>query len=279
MKKLSLRWKSMKKFLIKCICLVLVTVTTFSLCGCFSFKPKKFDIGDFKFSIRYGDDKNDPTTYFLMIGLSEAGQKKKTIVLPKRINGHPYRLKFRENIMPGYYETIFTGKVEKFYLEYPGNYSEDDKEATLQFSYYTEEVLKKVILNIEIETSIFATRGINHYYNYNIYKKRMERGGQLENIVGRKSRLANLQFLYNYNESPNEGHFWIDDIDNGEKIEVMPDTPEREGYTFGGWYNEKECINKFDFNTVFEKPVLNKGDIYPEDYVTYVYAKWTQNKK
>lgn len=49
MKKLSLRWKSMKKFLIKCICLVLVTVTTFSLCGCFGVNyPEEFVVGDFR---------------------------------------------------------------------------------------------------------------------------------------------------------------------------------------------------------------------------------------
>ena len=58
----------------------------------------------------------------------------------------------------------------------------------------------------------------------------------------------------------------------------MPDTPEREGYTFEGWYNEKECINKFDFDTVFNKPVLEEGDTYPDDYVTYLYAKWVQNE-
>ena len=266
----------MKNFLIKSICLVLVTVTTFSLCGCFE-TVREYDVGDFRVVLALGQkDRKDPNNYLNLIGLSEAGKQKRIIVLPKRINGHPYYLLFQST--PGAGRTLFQGKMEKFYFEYPGDYSQVSKEATLQFSYYTEEFLKKAILNIEIETSIFATREINHYYNYNIYRKRMEKGGHVENIVG-GIKLANLQFLYNYNESPNEGHFWIDDIDNGEKIEVMPDTPEREGYTFGGWYTEEECENKFDFDTVFNKPVLEVGETYPDDYVTYLYAKWTQNKR
>ena len=135
----------MKNFLIKSICLILVTIITFSLCGCFE-TVREYDVGDFRVVLALGQkDRKDPNNYLNLIGLSEAGKQKKIIVLPK-------------------------------------------------------------------------------------------------------------------------------------KIEVTPDTPEREGYTFGGWYTEEECENKFDFNTVFNTPVLEEGDIYPDDYVTYLYAKWTKNE-
>lgn len=256
----------MKNFLIKSICLVLVTVTTFSLCGCFE-TVREYDVGDFRVVLALGQkDRKDPNNYLNLVGLSEAGKQKKIIVLPKKINGHPYYLLFQST--PGSANTVFQGKMEKFYFEYPGNYSQYSKDARLEIGVYYTGYLKKVIINTTIKLGS-VREDVGYYFNYNRYYSGKYR---------KEIKLANLQFLYNYNESPNEGYFWIDDIDNGEKVEVIPDTPEREGYTFGGWYMEEDCENKFDFNTVFNKPVLEKGDIYPDDYVTYLYAKWTKNE-
>ena len=50
---------------------------------------------------------------------------------------------------------------------------------------------------------------------------------------------------------------------NGNKI-TEPTAPSEDGYTFGGWYKEAECTNKWDFGT----DVLN-------DNIT-LYAKWTE---
>lgn len=44
-----------------------------------------------------------------------------------------------------------------------------------------------------------------------------------------------------------------------------PDSPEREGYTFGGWYKDEACTEVFDF----DKESIGKD--------TTVYAKWTAN--
>ena len=268
----------MKNFLIKSICLVLVTVTTFSLCGCFE-TVREYDVGDFRVVLALGQkDRKDPNNYLNLIGLSEAGKQKKTIVVPKKINGHPYYLLFQST--PGAGRTLFQGKMEKFYFEYPGDYSQySSKKARLEFSYYTEEFLKKVILNFEIPTTIYIGKGISYYYNDKRYRLKMEEAEFEFEKFKKEIQPANLQYMYNFEGAENDGYFWVDSVDNGEKIEVMPDTPEREGYTFGGWYTEEECVNKFDFNTVFNTPILEEGDTYPDDYVTYLYAKWTQNKR
>lgn len=60
---------------------------------------------------------------------------------------------------------------------------------------------------------------------------------------------ANVSYYYNYEDAPNGGYCWIDDLDEGEKIKTIPQEPEREGYVFGGWYLEKQCLTKFDFDT------------------------------
>ena len=74
-------------------------------------------------------------------------------------------------------------------------------------------------------------------------------------FVSRGGKIANTSFYYNYAGAPNDGFYWIDDLDN-EKIEVIPPSPEREGYEFGGWYKEYTEDGEY---------------VYKE---TCLYAKW-----
>ncbi len=58
--------------------------------------------------------------------------------------------------------------------------------------------------------------------------------------------------------------YTVTSANSGTKI-VAPDDPTRAGYTFGGWYKEAACTNKWNFDT---------------DTITanvYLYAKWTIN--
>ena len=89
---------------------------------------------------------------------------------------------------------------------------------------------------------------------------------------------ANVSYFYNYDIEKNYGYYWIDDYDYGNKIEFIPPEPEREGYTFGGWYKEPGCINEWDFETDVlpeERTEINEeGEeevVYQE---TKLYAKW-----
>ena len=106
--------------------------------------------------------------------------------------------------------------------------------------------------------------------------------------------IANVSYIYNYEESPNDGYYWVDNYDNS-LIEYMPPEPTREGYTFDGWYKEEDCINKWDFTsditspsyTYYEKPNKNSTEEYKEFYNKYMsthtyvetklYAKWLKN--
>ena len=64
-----------------------------------------------------------------------------------------------------------------------------------------------------------------------------------------------------------------DDYDN-ELISFIPLDPAREGYTFGGWYKEPECLNAWNFETeiVSAKQYAENGYCYFEE--TKLYAKW-----
>ncbi len=65
----------------------------------------------------------------------------------------------------------------------------------------------------------------------------------------------------------NNGYYWIDNLENGEKLTIKPKDPEREGYTFAGWYIDEACTQAFDFDTFI------KGDA---DLV--LYANWIANE-
>ncbi len=59
---------------------------------------------------------------------------------------------------------------------------------------------------------------------------------------------ANVSFMYNYLSAENEGYFWVDSVQLGEKIQTIPNNPEREGYRFTGWYKDELCSEIVDFS-------------------------------
>ena len=82
--------------------------------------------------------------------------------------------------------------------------------------------------------------------------------------------------MFNYEGSPNEDYYFINDFERGGLIENTPYEPFREGYEFCGWYKESECITKWDFTTdVLPSPTYDEnGEL---EYVeTKLYAKWNK---
>ena len=80
--------------------------------------------------------------------------------------------------------------------------------------------------------------------------------------------------MFNYENCPNDGYFFINDFEYGATIENTPYEPIRDGYTFGGWYKESECINAWNFETETlpqSQYDEQEREIYQE---TKLYAKW-----
>ena len=87
---------------------------------------------------------------------------------------------------------------------------------------------------------------------------------------------ANTAYMFNYENCPNDGYFFINDFEYGAIIENTPYEPIRDGYTFGGWYKESECINAWNFETdTLPQAQYNEQEqeIYQE---TKLYAKWVK---
>lgn len=92
-------------------------------------------------------------------------------------------------------------------------------------------------------------------------------------------QIANTSFMFNYNDEPNGGYFFINDFERGGLIEDTPYEPMREGYTFGGWYKESACISKWDFETDKLPDAEYDENGYVTNFIeTRLYAKWIKNK-
>ena len=75
---------------------------------------------------------------------------------------------------------------------------------------------------------------------------------------------ANVSYHLNYDE---DNYYYVDYYENGEKILYIPPIPQRDGYTFGGWFKEADCINQWDFDT----DTLQLSEEIEE---IKLYAKW-----
>ena len=84
---------------------------------------------------------------------------------------------------------------------------------------------------------------------------------------------ANISYFFNYDESPNENYFFVDLLEETGKLTKPPYDPNREGYTFVGWYTEPECVNSFNFEE--DSVTINFDEEGHRIYEEFcLYAKW-----
>ena len=91
----------------------------------------------------------------------------------------------------------------------------------------------------------YVERGDNEIYvpaeKYELFKNSLTTKDLGESLLK-----ANISYHLNYDE---DNYYYIDYYENGEKILYIPPIPQRDGYTFGGWFKEAECINQWNFDT------------------------------
>ena len=206
--------------------------------------------------------------------LSEEGKKKRNIIIPKELNG---RKVVKLGYVAGYFAPnagrIESDKLERLFI-LPDDLSVSNGVMTRCIN------LKKIVLINCTPADIYNIRNNTNAICFMTYKRYIEEYDDYGNIeLGEIPRryAANVSYYYNYEGSENDGYYWIDDIENGEKIEVIPEEPKREGYKFGGWYKEQECINKWDFaKDTVEKVKVDRTN-YTEFVENKLYAKWMKD--
>lgn len=188
--------------------------------------------------------------YIRIMELTELGKEQEYIIIPGEING----IKVTQ-LGGGYaYGGWDSEKLTKVYIN-------SFHEITASQNFFDEcNILEKIILLF-----VPTVGGYPAAPGATFIKSSTEKTN-----YGR----ANVSFRYNYAGAPNDGYYWLDDLDD-ELIGYIPPSPEREGYMFGGWYKEPACINAWNFAVDKIPAQLRDEDgTYIEYKETCLYAQW-----
>ena len=216
--------------------------------GCYP-KEKTYETETFRYQIF--ESKGEK--FIEIRGLTEKGRQQKNIVIPEEIDGK------KVTVYRGHDEAP---NVRKIIISYGIRFinSWGFSEGNL-FVRNHPDGLKVVYVNCQYEKCAFMGR------SFYIASAALESFQQ--NIANPESySIANMQYLFNYDDSQNNGVVFIDDLEVGEELEIIPTTPKREGYTFIGWFSEPECQNKIELN----------GYVKTDEEIVYLYAGWKENK-
>ena len=249
----------MIKKILRILMITVIAATTLMLSAC-SGCARDEEWG--YFTVKFYDDRE--TAY--ITGLTELGKQQRFLVIPEEIDGVHMPTIGERPLLQMWSSMgaadICSKKLEKVYIT--------SSIHIVSGSFRNSPNLEKavIITNEDIIGSISSAR---RYYSNKEY---LSFSAHSQEYNGR----ANVSYFYNYETEENYGYYWIDDWDYGSKIEFIPPEPEREGYIFGGWYKEPECINKWNFESdVLPEESTEMNEEGEEEVIyqeTKLYAKW-----
>ena len=248
---------------IQLLIVILCLIVLFPLTGCgngCSIGLRLYENDIFIYTVGYD------TNRVSILGLTDKGREQEYLIVPEKIDG--------KDVVALSYNDYNEKKIEEKFgdKKYSGLRSDNLKKIFIIPKIQVKNMdvfqcAKNLYGVFYLSNESTVREGVNHYNYY--YTK--------ENEVPkftRDGRIANVSYYYNYEQAPNDGYYWIDNYNYGEKIDYIPPIPERDGYAFDGWYKESDCINKWDFETdaLPQAQVDDQGqEIYQE---TKLYAKW-----
>lgn len=248
----------MKKLFMVFTSLMLITC----LVGCINYDPFKSVIsGDFMYTHSDSDE-----GHCRIIGLSEEGKQKETIVFPAVIDGY---------IVDGLGASWTYGKssgeiiiinAKKIY--FPSDYT-IFAPLNLESNPNKEEIkvyiIEKDFIDYYIHFSLESMGWNNLFVTETVYDTFYSEYD--EDIM----KLEKANVMYYVDDEP----YFIDDCD-GIFINVIPPIPSKEGYEFIGWFKEPECLNEwyFEIDLIDKKEYDEEGNyIFKE---AKIYAKWRE---
>ncbi len=252
------------------IFVLLIGSVVFGLTSCktTNVEKKTYEYGDFKFKVLKG------TNEFTIVGLTDEGKTKETLVLPTIVEGK---------------KVTTIGYNEDFLLDdsVSGLWTVDFSGATYK-NFYVHSLLKKCDYKVGSKIHNAITQG-NFYYPSFLEREvkgilciEPDNGFTTEKAKKDLLEETPTALLPKYYQSVNVIYYMNDDTDNaffvddcdGTTVNVIPPDPYRIGYEFAGWYKEKECINSFDFENDI---IPNKEYDEENNYIlkeNNIYAKW-----
>jgi len=257
--------KSLKKILAILFSSIVVCGACMCLTGC---GLRLYESDFFIYTIGYESNEIG------ILGLTDLGKEQEYLVIPEKIGNRRVRsLGFDANY---YFEDI------------------EEKYGDKKYGLMQSQKLKKIFVSSQCRIRRYGRKGLFYdcpnfegcfilggedidleyyfkHWDYSVATFYAAFGKAAEHSA---VKTANVSYDYNYEHAPNDGYYWIDNYNYGERIVYIPEAPVRGGYTFGGWYKEAECINVWDFATdVLPEAQLDEEgqELYQE---TRLFAKW-----
>lgn len=250
----------MKRFL----SLVLLSATLLGSLFLLSSCSSKTYNDIFYYSIK-SDSSNGGQKYIYISKLTKKGEALKTIYIPEYIDGFPVQKVGFNPIMGS--NSFGSDNTERVYLPKTVKSAKVKTSSTGKIIYLSSEA--------NDDRKSFCNPYFEIYANFNPTQAEVS-----------LNTYANVVYFYNYDNSPNDGIYLLDDYDN-ELILYPPQSfPVRSGYVFAGWYKEKECVNRWNFETNVVPPkqyvefedVGSNGEPYTATnqvlVMTQLFAKW-----
>ena len=247
--------KGIKKLLTIGFAVLLMLGMSISLSGCIL---KKYDTYDSEYFI-YQVSRENGEAY--IVGLTDLGKEQEYLIIPETIDGKKVNC-ISQVVFDVYRTKRKYGNIEDI------NY----KSKNLKKVFIVSDIR---IVNAWVSSGLILSEEVFYIANADVeFTNGYYRTSLKGDTAWHSLTAANISYDYNYENSPNDGYYWIDNYSYGEKIEYIPEQPIRDGYTFGGWYKESECINAWNFETDTLPQAQydeQEREIYQE---TKLYAKW-----
>ena len=249
------------------IVLLFCLMLCMSLFGCvrpLKTKDEFFEEGYFSFVKVNKDSKaiedSDVRSYFdkkqaiMLLDLTEEGKEQTVIDVPETVNGLPVisiSPKYRTTLGHTYmfddnYGRFSSDKLEKIYIN--GSVREFGISA---WSPVKCKNLSRIIINNQLapleESFVITSPELIVAINQNCSDDILYGLIRFPHEVHEYTFIhtANIEYKYNYDTGTAQENYRIDLIKDKTETPYEFADPYREGYTFGGWYLEPECINEW----------------------------------
>ena len=244
-----MKQKTKKRLIVAC-----VFTTCFLLSGCFSKGSAPIYESDYFTYIHLCDNSNRQNSKdksIVIVGFTEFGYEQEVLNIPCSIDGQPVkRIGLFDEGYPGGDKSrhIYCGnKLKKLYIPH----------TVVDIQYFHGDNVSLMICEESIRVvSLWGSTCKNKYISRELYEK----------VKDHKDDCfpANVDFQLNYQMDNEETQYRVDYVQQDETIS-MPPKPERDGYSFVGWYTDAECNNIWNFNSV---PLIEEGG------TLVLYAGW-----
>ncbi len=258
-----MKTKLMKLFLV--LGIILFT-SLISSCRCNKDPYDSIISGDFIYTTRSCEK-----GYVKIIGLSEKGQKKETIVFPSVIDGYKVFSLGCHNGTLNQEKQIFITNASRVY--FPGGYVSQGR----VYSVYYELNENVKSLSVYIGNSNVWEIGLYPPSNLNfngesskIFRSNLFYQNRIQKVGIEKVYEHPANVCYYLDE---ETTYFVDDVD-GTIVNVIPPVPYKEGYDFIGWYKDPNHQEKWNFEEdIVPSKKYNENGEY-EFVETKIYAAW-----